>query len=203
MQTYRQALQLNTMKRTLSLSKKRCQYCKKSFESSGQVSRHVAHSDPCRQQWEQELEKLPARRPPQKELNERCYEDDEDILEVQGVQVDIDHNDYVSDLEIEVYVEGPVERSVGTPEVDKDTGNLEDNTYNHQRWTEVFPGQVAEASGRAKTMFDEWRTRQMLTGVSEWFPFENEDEWALAQWLFKNVGQTAIEEYLKLPSVSF
>ena len=42
----------------------------------------------------------------------------------------------------------------------------------------------------------------MLTGASKWSPFKNEDEWELAQWLLKNVGQSAIDEYLKLPSVS-
>ena len=107
---------------------------------------------------------------------------------------DLDHDDdYVlpalqaADENIELHIEGHVE------------GRLETQ---HTRWTEAFPACVAEGHGRARTRFDDWRSQQILTGASQWSPFEDEDEWELTQWLFKNVGQSAIDEYLKLPSVS-
>ena len=198
------------MKRSGVLYKKRCDYCHKSFENSGQVSRHVAHSEPCRHQWEKDLQNVPARRParrvPQEE-NKKHYENDDHLLE--GADVDIDLDDYVlvapqaSDLNIELHVEGLVEGRLETLEADKHADDTVGSAYRHARWTEVYPGRVAQGYGRAKTAFDDWRDKQMLTGASQWSPFEDEDEWELTQWLFKNVGQSAIDEYLKLPSVSF
>jgi hypothetical protein len=38
--------------------------------------------------------------------------------------------------------------------------------------------------------------------VPIWTPLEDEDDWQLAEWLVKNVGQNSIDEFLKLPVVS-
>ncbi len=38
---------------------------------------------------------------------------------------------------------------------------------------------------------------------TEWGPFADEDEWQLAEWLLKNVGQMQADAFLKLPIVSF
>ena len=197
------------MKHSGALYKNRCDYCHRSFESSA-LSRHVAHSDSCRHRWEKDLQKISARRPahlvPQKE-NEKHHENDDELLE--GAEVDIDYNDYVlpahnaSDLNIELHVEGLVEGRVETREVDENADDTVGSAYRHTRWTEAYPGGVAQGYGRAKTTFDDWRDEQMLTGASQWSPFEDEEEWELTQWLFKNVGQSAIDEYMKLPSVSF
>jgi hypothetical protein len=192
------------MNRAQGLLQKRCQYCKKVLEGSGQLSRHVAHSEYCRQQWETELGKLPQLRAPQKELNDKVKQIDG--FELEEVAVEIDQDDYVlpapytSEGEIEVQAEWPVRRSVDI--VSENEDNPVDDAYHYTRWTEEYPGRVAEASGTAKTRFDEWQEEQMFTGVSKWSPFTNEEEWELAQWLLKNVGQSAIDDYLKLPSVS-
>lgn len=198
------------MKHSGGLYNKRCDYCHKSFKSSHQVSRHVAHSESCQRQWEKHLQKVPAHRPAcqvlQKE-DETHYEKDDDLLE--EAEADIDHDDYVlpardaSDMNIELHVEGLVEGRVETREVDENAEETVGSPYRHTRWIQAFSGRVAEGYGKAKTTFDDWREKQMLTGASKWSPFVDEDEWELAQWLFKNVGLSAIEEYLKLPSVSF
>lgn len=181
------------MKHSGSRYKNRCDYCHKAFESSAQVSRHVAHSYSCRHQWEKDLQKLPAHHPLPQEANE----------------LDIDHDDYVlqaphaTDHNIEVHVEGLVEGRVETRGIDENADETVGSAYRHTRWTEAYPGQVAQGYGRRKTTFAAWRDKQMLTGASPWSPFEDEEEWELTQWLFKNVGQSAIDEYLKLPLVSF
>jgi hypothetical protein len=36
---------------------------------------------------------------------------------------------------------------------------------------------------------------------SHWGPFENEEEWGLAEWLIRNVGQKQTDTFLKLPIV--
>lgn len=40
-----------------------------------------------------------------------------------------------------------------------------------------------------------------LDGASKWSPFKDEEEWVLAEWLIKNVGQKQTNAFLKLPIV--
>jgi hypothetical protein len=70
------------------------------------------------------------------------------------------------------------------------------------QWSEPYPGQVAKVLGEAETLFQKWEQRHWFEGSSEWAPFENQQEWELAQWLMKSLGQTSIDEYLKLSIVS-
>ncbi|KAH7904150.1 hypothetical protein BJ138DRAFT_1019522 [Hygrophoropsis aurantiaca] len=48
-------------------------------------------------------------------------------------------------------------------------------------------------------MFEEIRDQQEADGLDPYAPFEDEDEWGLVKWLVARVGQTAIDEFLKLP----
>ena len=41
-----------------------------------------------------------------------------------------------------------------------------------------------------------------MEGLDPWAPFSNEEEWQLARWLMKNVGQSKTDEFLRLPIVS-
>ncbi|KAG1897449.1 uncharacterized protein F5891DRAFT_1129914 [Suillus fuscotomentosus] len=47
--------------------------------------------------------------------------------------------------------------------------------------------------------FEKYRTYQEEEGEDPWSPFEDKEEWDLAHWLVKNLGQTRTEEFLKLP----
>ncbi|KAG1838537.1 hypothetical protein DFJ58DRAFT_636757, partial [Suillus subalutaceus] len=49
------------------------------------------------------------------------------------------------------------------------------------------------------TSFEKYRTYQEEEGEDPWSPFEDKEEWDLAHWLVKNLGQTRTEEFLKLP----
>ncbi|KAG0691485.1 hypothetical protein DFH29DRAFT_779952, partial [Suillus ampliporus] len=51
-------------------------------------------------------------------------------------------------------------------------------------------------------VFERYRKEQREEGEEPWAPFENAEEWSLAQWLVKNLGQTQTDEYLKLPIVN-
>ncbi|KAG1858327.1 hypothetical protein C8R48DRAFT_748782 [Suillus tomentosus] len=48
-------------------------------------------------------------------------------------------------------------------------------------------------------MFRTIRAEQEALGLDPWAPFANEEEWHLVKWLIARVGQTAIDEFLKLP----
>ncbi|KAG1811778.1 uncharacterized protein BJ212DRAFT_1483508 [Suillus subaureus] len=50
-----------------------------------------------------------------------------------------------------------------------------------------------------ETSFERYRTYQEEEGEDPWLPFEDVEEWDLAQWLVKNLGQTWTNKFLKLP----
>ena len=70
------------------------------------------------------------------------------------------------------------------------------------RYTEEYPGHVADTLGTEKTRFEKIREDQKMEGLEPEAPFADEDEWELVKWLMKTVGQTKADDFLKLPIVS-
>ncbi|KAJ7108159.1 hypothetical protein C8R44DRAFT_834159 [Mycena epipterygia] len=81
----------------------------------------------------------------------------------------------------------------------------EDDPQNFSRFIEPYEDEESgrPAAGRplrhGETLFERMRARQQEEGTTEFSPFKDGDEWDLARWLSKNVGQTATDEYLSLP----
>ncbi|KAG1874425.1 hypothetical protein F4604DRAFT_1880885 [Suillus subluteus] len=50
-----------------------------------------------------------------------------------------------------------------------------------------------------ETKFERYRRHQEEEVEDRWSPFEDVEEWDLAEWLVKNLGQTRTDEFLKLP----
>ena len=216
------------MNRPCTSTKNRCRYCHKLCRTATEVVCHTAHARSCRKQWEKELKSLQInqRRPLRQRGPEGVPGDDNmgvDPVEVLGgfdvemIPVGGDNSDIGMEPDsdpiypgpstpepvIEVVPQEPARKGVSIEEVDEDEPvETVDNAYQHSRWSERSPGRVAEASGMAKTTFEEWRESQVSNGTSEWSPFANQEEWETAQWLLKHVGQTVIDEYLKMPLVS-
>lgn len=73
------------------------------------------------------------------------------------------------------------------------------------RYPVPYPGRAGEALDKQETMFHKMQEDQKLDGDEEnpWAPFDNQDEWELARWLMKNVGQKKTNEFLQLPIVSY
>jgi len=71
------------------------------------------------------------------------------------------------------------------------------------RYIENFPEQYMAGAtwGKGKPLFEYLVTEQNKEGGSRWAPFEDEDEWQLAEWLIRNVGQKQTDAFLKLPIV--
>lgn len=71
-------------------------------------------------------------------------------------------------------------------------------------FVEPFPSEfkAGAAWGIDTPKFDAIHQAQDVRGQGTWGPFEDEDEWKLAEWLIKNVGQKQTDEFLKLPIVS-
>lgn len=68
---------------------------------------------------------------------------------------------------------------------------------------ETYPAEAkaGAAWGTGTPKFEAIRKEQEDVG-KDWGPFKDEDEWRLAEWLIKNVGQTQTDKFLKLPIVS-
>ncbi|KIK43913.1 hypothetical protein CY34DRAFT_28225, partial [Suillus luteus UH-Slu-Lm8-n1] len=52
-----------------------------------------------------------------------------------------------------------------------------------------------------QTNFERYQQYKEGEGEDKWAPFGNEEEWGLAEWLVKSLGQTKTDEFLKLPIV--
>jgi hypothetical protein len=73
------------------------------------------------------------------------------------------------------------------------------------RFIEHFPEEYKAGAtwGQCKPLFESLDEERKRAGASRWAPFEDEDEWQLAEWLIRNVGQKQTDAFLKLPIVSF
>ncbi|KAI6095123.1 hypothetical protein EDD17DRAFT_1772574 [Pisolithus thermaeus] len=63
---------------------------------------------------------------------------------------------------------------------------------------EYDEGPVANVLGKGETAFNKMKKVQDSLRGSTYSPFEDRDEWELAQWLINNVNQQATDEFLKL-----
>ena len=82
----------------------------------------------------------------------------------------------------------------------EDVDDNEDNSC--ERWIEDFPQPVGVPIRPAKSYFETVRDNQKQHGEEPWAPFQDIEEWELAQFLMLNLGQNAMDKYLKLPIVS-
>ena len=71
-------------------------------------------------------------------------------------------------------------------------------------WVGEYPEEahIAAVLRHASTIFEELRDQRENTGLTNYVPFENREEWELAKWLITSgLSQEAINEYLTLPIV--
>lgn len=76
-----------------------------------------------------------------------------------------------------------------------------DDPHNFERFVESFPIEPCRLK-KGTTQFERWQADNLSEGQDEWYPFASEAEWETVRWLVTNVGQSAVEEYLKLDIVS-
>lgn len=172
----------------------RCRFCLHPKPSQSAINRHISASVTCQQAW-------------QRKIRSRSTN------AAQGVTDGVDDGiDSVADVQMHPPYEAshdpsaheatlptppPCQRPVEIEEVED-----VDDPRSQNRFTEKFPGRVASTIRVEKTQFEKWSETQNEKGESPWAPFEDQEEWDLAQWLIKTVGQKSIDEYLKLPIVS-
>ncbi|KAF7968708.1 hypothetical protein HWV62_29670 [Athelia sp. TMB] len=174
----------------------RCGFCLKSLSTQASVKLHIANTPACRQRWDKEIsrqdQKAAASVAPTAEASVSLDLPHHDNFDIPPNDFDYEppHREkraYVPELE------GPQSKRVRMEEVaDEDAPG---------RYPVSYPGSAAEACGLGKTAFEHICDEhiQMGHGDNPWAPFEDDDEWGLAEWLTKRVNKTATDEYLKLP----
>lgn len=180
-----------------------CRYCHQIKPTRTALNRHIAHSPTCFQAWQHDLLKLTSTK-----VGENAITLDDLMPSTLG-----DGSDD-SDIEManpdETFLppdDLPSRPNANIPQARQQSVEIEDvedvdDPRSQSQYRVRYPGRVAEILGEGKTCFEEWYETQRLNGENTWAPFDNHEEWELAQWLIRNVGQKSIDEYLKLPIVS-
>ena len=64
------------------------------------------------------------------------------------------------------------------------------------------PAGIPVSTIKEKTKFERLYQEHNEAGITHFLPFRDQDDWELAKWLNKNVGQKATDDFLKLNIVS-
>jgi hypothetical protein len=195
-----------------------CGFCGKGpFPSSSTLNKHIRHSVNCneaaRQKWgiystniwknapgHSEVEQDRAGFPPILE--------DEETVNMPDISLDNDllalEDDFINTI-------GPQPDMVPEKETPPVHHNPLHVTVEHaidsdkeSYYIEQFPAEFGAGAiwGEDIPFFEKVLRKQQESGSSLWGPFEDEDEWDLAKWLIRNVGQNQINSFLKLNVVS-
>ncbi|KAI6010391.1 hypothetical protein BKA83DRAFT_4068620 [Pisolithus microcarpus] len=183
----------------------RCNYCLKPIATAPGVKRHITQSARCQYQWKEELKHATStsdldggyREPSETPAKDYCCESDgrndaPDLREgsiVQRHRINADIDPHI--LQDVASKQARVSDDIDKPPTHSSTG----------RFTKAFEGVAAKILGSRKTLFESWEEAEALDDDSMWAPFRDEEEWELARFLMKNIGQNKTDEFLKLGMV--
>jgi hypothetical protein len=180
----------------------RCNFCLRTFPTSKAVSLHISGNPTCKQRMQSAREEpmqIPAQEDPQQpDMPGPAFLEREDQYggDDQGNDVNFTYG-----LPFDAEVERGGDEMGGAnrqPRVEE----VEDEYDIWQRFVHSYPGQIASTLGQAETLFETIRRSQEDEGLDPWGPFADGEEWELVKWLIRHVGQSGIEEFTKLPTVS-
>lgn len=193
-----------------------CKFCGKPFNSSAGLKNHQNLSQACRQQLEEKLSTLSyaQHRPNLTNQSSRLQELHKTLIA--GIDKDF-HFEWPRDLnEIDLrHTSEPPsdgEEDVVNPDLE-DKGDASSET---SRYIEPCPASLdagAPISAKKQTNFKRMRDERLHRRNNEdegdsndedqmFWPFADEEEWDLARWLIRSVGQSSTDKFLKLPIVS-
>ncbi|KAJ6510911.1 Zn-finger domain-containing protein [Mycena sanguinolenta] len=187
----------------------RCPYCQSAQASQAAVNRHISHKTACFEKWRETLG-TSISVPREDESHDTPTEP------LHTPPMFVSHNLPIPDFEIgdvSIPLQAPHARDQGQPSrraTVEEVPDEDDSPSNFERHAEIFPGDDefeghpayigvnAEALREGKTTFQRLREEHEQKGAERYEPFLDKEEWGLASWLSKYVGQTATDEFLKL-----
>ena len=175
-----------------------CGFCGKGpFSASSRLNKHITNSENCnkaaRQKWDTYAKKIwddprPPSSTPILENDEPPHPPDDALEEdIQGLEdVTVSRVPEIAPLELE-------HRRSTLDDTEEEV--LETAHYIQEFTTNLCAGAVLEEE---VPFFEKIRHEQILNGSSSWGPFDDEDDWQLAEWLIRNIGQNQIDTFLNL-----
>ena len=119
---------------------------------------------------------------------------------------DLEHDLLTVEQNIQVSLDPTAEMPLADLPIpqDKHPNQPQQSQVPRGNYFEEYPSErkVGAAWGKDQPLFEQIQKEQQENGTSKWGPFKDEDEWELAEWLSKNVGQKQTDTFLKLNIVS-
>ena len=194
----------------------RCNYCLKPIVTAPGVKRHISQSPACRQQWRKLLERTTVTATEDKvdQSNDNILDNTPEV-DASYQWADDVHMGYSSDGAISqeghMIIESRYREDSGPselhdpppkrPQVEDDIEDAEASMPPTGRFTEQLADITAKILGSAKTVFERLEEEELAKEETEWAPFQDEEEWEVAKFLMKNLGQKKMDEFLDLPLV--
>ncbi|KAF8808413.1 Zn-finger domain-containing protein [Phlegmacium glaucopus] len=194
-----------------------CGFCGKGpFPTSSGLNKHICHSVNCnkaaRQKWGHYATNIwdntpgPSNIEPQLPASPPILENDElddmpDITveeDVQGREHDLDN---ARGAQPDIITVPSPEMMPAQPQHPRATvEDAKDKDEESAHYVEEFPPNLGAGAvwGEEVPFFEKIRQEQEKSKTSQWGPFDDQDEWELAQWLIRNVGQKQTDVFLNL-----
>ncbi|KAI6156715.1 hypothetical protein BKA82DRAFT_4009271 [Pisolithus tinctorius] len=182
-----------------------CDYCLKTISTVAGVKRHISQSAACQQQWKQVLERTASTA----SVDEDHQLDDGQLEYMPNLASDWHYKPSDDGLDL---LEGslvqqfqprteperldPLPRHASVEDVEDGSSPAGDRHF-----IEQYTGFATRILGSRATAFKEMKKTEQKNNNNQWAPFQNKNEWDLACFLMKNMGQTKINEFLKLSLV--
>ncbi|KAH7904195.1 Zn-finger domain-containing protein [Hygrophoropsis aurantiaca] len=180
----------------------RCGFCAKNLPSLGGVKRHIAQRPECHQKWV----KFVLRNSKSVSVFEHENQPDKPLANINDEPGYIEpYNDAEAETLADSFVPLPPHSRSPTPEDPRskrarvEEVEDEDAVPMGGRFYEKYPRATASVLREGKTSFEAYNTYQHNSQQHIFGPFDDEDEWTLGKWMMENLGQTRIDEFLKLP----
>ncbi|KAI6156712.1 hypothetical protein BKA82DRAFT_4325524 [Pisolithus tinctorius] len=167
-----------------------CDYCLKTISTVAGVKRHISQSAACQQQWKQVLERTASTA----SVDEDHQLDDGQLEYMPNLASDWHYKPSDDGLDL---LEGSlVQQHASVEDVEDGSSPAGDRHF-----IEQYTGFATRILGSRATAFKEMKKTEQKNNNNQWAPFQNKNEWDLACFLMKNMGQTKINEFLKLSLV--
>ncbi|GBE90182.1 hypothetical protein SCP_1900310 [Sparassis crispa] len=190
-----------------------CNFCFRELPTLGGLKRHISSRRECHRKWEDTIAKKTETVSifDTEEQEEETYH----MLPEEPVMASlVDGPPGNCNSTFDSYIPAPVwEPSPDKEETEESNARAskrvrvedvpdEDDISAGHFYTNYSCHPVATVQAQGKTVFERQHEEARAMQTSEYAPFSDEEEWQLAEWLMKHLGQNRIDEYLDLPIVS-
>ncbi|KAG1767064.1 Zn-finger domain-containing protein [Suillus placidus] len=154
-----------------------CGFCAKEMPTLGGVKKHIAGHPDCRRQWELLVE------------NQNDNQADTNTDSHADLYSPHRRSHSESSNPDAENPAAPKHRRVTIEEVEDE---------DHTQYFEQCAG-AGQTLREGQTGFERFQQYKEGMGEDQWAPFYDGEEWGLAEWLVKSLGQTRTDDFLKLP----